>query len=133
MVRCQLLLHAIAHNLVRRLMGEGSRQTGTMLDRVGFKGTLDTFRQWHPGIAAAAAGANRAQRLRAMLQLCGTDAVPERPGRTEPRAVKRRPKPFPRLTRPRDEMRREPLKKRYKGKRKPETQPRTPHKSWILK
>ena len=29
------------------------------------------------------------------------DQVPERPGRREPRAVKRRPKPYPLLTRPR--------------------------------
>lgn len=73
------------------------------------------------------------QRLRSMLQLCGTDPVPERPGRSEPRVVKPRPKPFPRFTRPRDEMRREaPPPKRRKDNRKPETQPRTPHKSWLL-
>lgn len=133
MVRRELVMHAIAHNLVRRLMWESSRQTGTALDRVSFKGTLDTFRQWHPGIAAATVVEVRSRRLWAMLQMCGSDAVPERPGRSEPRAIKKRPKPFPRLTRPRDEMRGDPLKKRHKGKRKPETQARTPHKSWSLK
>ncbi len=131
MVRRELLLHAIAHNLVRRLMREATRQTGTALDRSSFKGTLDTLRQWQPGIAAAR-GKERGQRYRAMLRLLGTDRVPERPGRFEPRVVKRRPKPFGRLTKPRDEMRANPPLKRGKGKRKPETRPRTPHKSWRL-
>ena len=45
MVRRELQLHAIAYNLVRRLMWESSRQAGTALDRSSFKGTLDTLRQ----------------------------------------------------------------------------------------
>ena len=38
------------------------------------------------------------------LQLIAKDKVPERPGRREPRALKRRPKPFPLLNRPRHKM-----------------------------
>lgn len=131
MVRRELLCHAIAHNLVRRLMREGSRQTGTVLERSSFKGTLDTLRQWQCSIAAAS-GKARAQRYRAMLQLLGNDGVPGRPGRFEPRVVKRRPKCFLRLTKPREEMRANPPPRRNKGKQKPETQSRIPHKSWKL-
>lgn len=131
MVRRELLLHAIAYNLVRRLMRESSRQSGTALERISFKGTVDTLRQWQALIAAAPAGAGRAQSLRAMFQLCGTDPIPERPGRAEPRAVKRRPKCFPRLTRPRAEMVLIVPPKRRQYNRKPKTKPDAVHKSWL--
>jgi hypothetical protein len=36
-----------------------------------------------------------------LLETMAKDLVPERPGRREPRAVKRRPKPFPKLNQPR--------------------------------
>ena len=36
-----------------------------------------------------------------LLETMAKDVVPERPGRREPRAVKRRPKPFPNLNQPR--------------------------------
>jgi hypothetical protein len=37
--------------------------------------------------------------------------VPARPNRSEPRAVKRRPKEYDRLSRPREQMRKEALEK----------------------
>jgi len=40
-----------------------------------------------------------------LFAILATDLVPERPGRREPRAVKRRPKPYPVLTRPRHQFR----------------------------
>ena len=41
------------------------------------------------------------------------DLVPARPGREEPRAVKRRPKPYPLLNRPRRQFRDIPHRSRY--------------------
>jgi hypothetical protein len=41
------------------------------------------------------------------------DLVPYRPGREEPRAVKRRPKPYPLLNRPRRRFREIPHRNRY--------------------
>jgi hypothetical protein len=46
MVRRELMLHAIAYNLVRRIMLAPAAATGAPLDRMSFKGTLDTLRQW---------------------------------------------------------------------------------------
>jgi hypothetical protein len=40
-----------------------------------------------------------------MLALCAADLLPLRPGRSEPRALKRRPKPYQYLTRLRRQMR----------------------------
>lgn len=39
-----------------------------------------------------------------MHETIGGDLVPERPGRREPRVVKRRPKNYQRMTKPRGEM-----------------------------
>ena len=48
----------------------------------------------------------RAQELyNLLLRWMAQDLVPDRPNRVEPRAVKRRPKEYDRLNRPRDEMR----------------------------
>ena len=42
------------------------------------------------------------------------DLVPERPGRREPRAVKRRPKPYPVLTKPRNQFVEIPHRSKYR-------------------
>lgn len=105
MVRRELLLHAIAYNLVRRIMLQSAWQEGAPLDQISFKGTLDTVRHWQHTIAAQRAGRPREEALAAMLILCAADLLPLRPGRTEPRVLKRRPKPYQYLTRPRRQMR----------------------------
>ena len=129
MVRRELLLHAIAYNLVRRIMLESAQCAGAPLDRMSFKGTLDTLRQWQDTVAGQRAGALRNKALYEMLLLCGLDEVPERPGRTEPRCLKKRPKPYQILTSPRRLMKTAPSR-RHKGKQKPSTAPAKLHKSW---
>ena len=101
MVRKELLAALIAHNLVRCVMAEAARSYDAELERLSFKGTVDALRQYSAVIAQA-----RTQRLKRKLWLdllaaVARDPVPLRPGRTEPRAVKQRPKPFPLLIRPR--------------------------------
>jgi hypothetical protein len=101
MVHKEILMHFIAYNLVRLLMQEASLIWSVPLHRISFKGSLDTFRQY-----LIAIGTNRTRRhLRQVyLQLMAAIAagqVPDRPGRREPRAVKRRPKNHQLLTTPR--------------------------------
>ena len=71
------------------------------LDRISFKGTADTFRAWR-GVLAAAGRAKAVDAFIDMLIICALDELPHRPGRHEPRAVKRRPKPYSLLTAPRN-------------------------------
>jgi hypothetical protein len=71
------------------------------LDRISVKGTADTFRAWR-GVLAAAGRAKAVDAFTDMLIICALDALPHRPGRHEPRAVKRRPKPYSLLTAPRN-------------------------------
>jgi len=71
------------------------------LERVSFKGTVDAVRQYSAAIDKARNRKMRGQLWEDLLLNLARDLVPLRPGRQEPRAVKRRPKPYPLLNQPR--------------------------------
>ena len=48
-----------------------------------------------------------------LIYLVSTEKLPFRPNRVEPRAVKRRPKAYPRLTKPRRQLKRKLMNDRY--------------------
>lgn len=100
-VRQEAWARMIAHNLVRWTMAQAARAHGAPLERISFKGTLDTVRHFSHALAQA-----RSQRMRRhlwteLLRTLAADLVPERPGRREPRAVKRKKNKYRRLNRPR--------------------------------
>lgn len=103
MVEKEILLQAIAYNLVRLLMLEAARQHDVHPCRLSFKGTVSTLRAFAHLFATSPREAS--QRYEDLLLALATDPVPLRPNRSEPRAVKRRPKVFQLLTRPRRQMR----------------------------
>lgn len=84
----ELMMYALVYNLVRLVMLEAAKRQGVPVERISF---IDAVR-W---LADAAHGA-------AELKL---RLVPDRPGRAEPRAVKRRPKEYARLNQPRKILR----------------------------
>ena len=86
-------------DMIRRLMLESSLLLGTPIERQSFKGTVDTLRAWRETLAAPGHASQREDVLLDMLLLCALDQLPHRPGRHQPRAVKRRPKPYQLLTR----------------------------------
>ena len=49
-----------------------------------------------------------------LLEVIARDQVPDRPGRREPRAVKRRPKPYQLLNHPRHLMKELPHRSKYR-------------------
>jgi len=101
MVRKELLAGLIAHNLVRCVMAEAAQSYEAELERLSFKGTVDALRQYSAVIAQAPTNRLKRKLWLDLLRAVARDPVPLRPGRTEPRAVKQRPKPFPLLNRPR--------------------------------
>ena len=116
MIHKELTMYGIAYNLIRALMLEAASQHPVPLDRISFKGTVATVRQWAPVMAAADAGPQTRRRLLAALLEClARDRLPHRPNRTEPRAVKRRPKNYQRLTRPRHTFKECPHRNHYKN------------------
>jgi len=103
MIEKEIHLQAIAYNLVRLLMLEAARLHDVPPDRLSFKGTISTLRAFAPLFATTAR--NAAARFEDLLLALAADPVPHRPNRTEPRAVKRRPKVFQLMTKPRRQMR----------------------------
>ena len=105
MLKKELRAFLIAHNLLRWVMAQAAREHAVDLDRISFTGTLDAFRHFASAMAQAKTPQRRGQIWAELLRTLAEDWVPERPGRREPRAVKRRPKAYPRLTHPRHEYR----------------------------
>jgi hypothetical protein len=90
-------MHFLTHNLVRRLMLEAARRHRVPLERVSFAGSLSAARRYGEALLQAKSKRQRARLMEELFLALALDLVPERPGRREPRAVKRRPKPYPRL------------------------------------
>jgi hypothetical protein len=105
LIQREVALHRIAYNLVRSLMQRSAHLHQVPLERISFKGSLDTLRHW-AAVIAAAGGTPRKQDhlITQMLASIARDQLPERPGRSEPRARKRRPKNYQLLTKPRHEV-----------------------------
>ena len=109
MIERELLMHLVAYNLVRTLMQQSAASHGAELGRLSFKGTLDTVRHFANAAHAAEGKPKTIQALTAeLLMAVAKDPNPFRPGRNEPRAVKRRKKNYRLLTKPRHEMGRLP-------------------------
>jgi Transposase DDE domain len=90
----ELAMFALAYNLVRSVMVESARAQGVEPDRIGL---LDTLR-W-------LIGQEGGEDLSVLV------VNPSRRGRVEPRVVKRRPKQYMRMTKPRADLRKQlPMK-----------------------
>ena len=103
MIEREVLMQAIAYNLVCAILQDGARTHGVPLDRLSFKGALAALRHWAPLLMKASTRRQRIIYERILLALAA-DLVPHRPDRSEPRAVKRRPKVYQLLTKPRRQM-----------------------------
>jgi hypothetical protein len=108
MAQKELYTGLIAHNLVRCTMAQTAREHHVCLERVSFKGSLDAVRQFSHAMAQARAKKRREQLWAKLLRTLAVDLVPERPGRREPRAIKRQKRKYPRLKGPRTKFRDHP-------------------------
>ena len=102
MIEKEIHMQAIAYNVVRALMLEAARQHDLPPRRLSFKGTVGVLHAFAPLFDPLKN--NAGQRYEALLLALAAAPVPLRPDRSEPRSVKRRPKPYRRLTKPRHEM-----------------------------
>lgn len=109
----ELWMHLLVHNVVRRLMCEAARRGRVRLDRVSFAGALAAARRYGEALLQARSRRQRRELLADMYRVLASDLVPDRPGRREPRARKRRPKPYPLLTCHRSRFREIPHQNRY--------------------
>jgi Transposase DDE domain len=101
MIQKELYARLIDHNLVRYVMAQAAGEHHVPLERLSFKGTLDGLRQFTQAMSQARSKAKRRQLWDKLLETLAADQVPDRPGRREPRAVKRVKNKYPRLSVPR--------------------------------
>ena len=117
MVHKEIEMFFIAYNLIRCLMADAAQIYSADIERLSFKGTVDSLRQFSVAIGQARSRKKKNQLVDRLLELIAQDQVPERPGRREPRAVKRRPKPYQKLNRPRHLMREMQHRSKYRKNR----------------
>jgi hypothetical protein len=94
-VHKELSLFVLVYNLVRRVMEEAAQRQEVAVERISFIDALRWLQQARPGDELPELVVN-----------------PDRPGRVQPRVRKRRPKEYPVMKRPRDQLRKALLKKR---------------------
>ncbi|MGH8647570.1 MAG: IS4 family transposase [Gammaproteobacteria bacterium] len=113
MVCKEVAVHLLAYNLVRAVMAQAAHLGHVLPRELSFKGMLQLLRAFEQNLRHCPRGQlalRRAVLLAGIAQLM----LPDRPGRVEPRAVKRRPKPHKLLTRPRRVLRKRLLKQQQR-------------------
>lgn len=94
MVEKEIWVYLLAYNLIRLLMAQAALIANIVPRQLSFKHTLQLWVAWqqHGGKSYDEG------QLGILFLLIAQQQVGQRPGRIEPRAIKRRPKPFPLLT-----------------------------------
>lgn len=104
MVCKEIAVHVLAYNLVRAVMAQAAYLGRVLPRQLSFKGALQLLNAFEQNLRHCPRGRlalRHAHLLAGIAQL----KLPHRPGRVEPRAVKRRPKPRQLLTKPRHILR----------------------------
>ena len=97
MVEKELWVYLLAYNLIRLLMAQAALLADRSPRELSFKHTVQLWLIW----AQSDSGTDCDDKLAKLFVLIAQQKVGNRPGRIEPRALKRRLKPYPLLTRPR--------------------------------
>ena len=100
MVEKEIWAHLLAYNLLRTVMAVAASENDVEPREISFKGAKQALTAFAPKLEAARPE-QRAELVDAMLKAVAYHRVGNRPGRWEPRARKRRPKPSKRLGHPR--------------------------------
>jgi hypothetical protein len=95
-------------------MLEAARRHRVALERLSFAGTLAAARRYSEALAQARSQRRHRELRDDLFRVLALDLVPHRPGRREPRAIKRRPKPYPRLMNHRHQWLEIPHQNRYR-------------------
>lgn len=110
MVEKEIAVHLLAYNLVRAVMAQAASFGHAEPRQLSFKAALQLLRAFGDNLRHAP---NKRLNVCVRFLLAGISQLRlrYRPNRVEPRAVKRRPKPFPLLTKPRSVLKKALLKR----------------------
>ena len=112
LVRKELWTHVLAYNLIRTIMAQAAVRHHVEPRSISFKATVQTLEAFQPAIAWLGDhdAIFRTTMYQALLDAIIVHRVADRPDRVEPRQLKRRPKSYDRLMKPRHIAKRELLK-----------------------
>lgn len=96
----ELWVYLLAYNLIRLLMAQAAVLSDILPRQLSFKHTLQIWMFWNHTQTGESL-----EQIEKLLMLIAKRRIGNRPGRVEPRAIKRRPKPFPLLMKPRAQAR----------------------------
>ena len=105
MVRKEITVHLLVYNLIRALMAQAATELKKQAREMSFKAAQEVMQEFHVLLLQADIS-SLPKLVRQMIKIVSEHIVGNRPGRSEPRAVKRRPKPHRRLQHSRAEARR---------------------------
>lgn len=111
MIDKEIAVHLLAYNLVRGLMARAAVGAQVIARALSFKGALQLLLAFQQHLRMAA-GKSAAIMTAHLIGAIGLMKLPIRPGRVEPRAIKRRPKNHALLTVPRQTARANILRSR---------------------
>jgi hypothetical protein len=102
----ELWAHLLAYNLARKVAAQAAWEHGLCPRQISFAGTVQTLETFS-NLLLAVAAADRLRICRSLLQALAAHRVGDRPGRVEPRRLKRRCDKYQMLHQPRAEARAE--------------------------
>jgi len=97
MAEKEIWVYLLAYNLIRMIMAQAAIHTQQLPRELSFKHSLQLWLAWGHQTTVH----NHGMDASVLLVLIAQKRVGKRPGRVEPRALKRRPKPYPLLNLPR--------------------------------
>ena len=103
MIHKELLMHLIAYNLVREAIRSAACRHRTPIHGLSFKTALTAVRNWKCVYEQEDIAPPKFPE--SLLSYLYRATLPHRPNRIEPRAIKRRPKEYDLLNKPREIMR----------------------------
>lgn len=101
MAEIEMWVYFLAYNLIRLLMAQSALLADILPRQLSFKHTVQLWLAWNQQTQGAEIQADEG----VLFILIAQKTVGNRMGRIEPRAVKRRPKPFPLLMKVREQAR----------------------------
>jgi len=107
MIKKEIWIYLLAHNLIRITMAEAASLSSLLPRQLSFKHSLQLWRVWRQQSGSI----KETESLIILICLITENTVGNRPGRVEPRAIKRWRKSFPLMTKSRQVLREEIRKK----------------------
>ena len=117
-VRKEVWAHLLVYNVVRTVMAQAAAAASVRPDELSFAGALQMLNAFLPQLRTAASEEVALRLWLVLLAAIASHRVGDRPDRYEPRAIKRRPKNYPRLKEPRAQARQRLRQRAKRGGKK---------------